>query len=202
MSSATQRRFSVAEYLAREERSEIKHEFYRGEIFAMSGGSRAHATINGNIYFQLRNRLAGKGCAPSPADQRIQIPKIGLHTYPDVSIVCGKPEFDLIDREANTNPIVIIEVLSPSTERYDRTIKFGFYRNLPSLKQYVLVAQDEARVETFVRNENDAWIFADAVGIETSVQFPPLQCELLLAEIYEGVELDPAGPRLNPPTND
>lgn len=198
MSSAPQRTFTIAEYLAREEQSEIKHEFYRGEIFAMAGGSRNHADVISNLQFQIRSKIGDKGCRVSGSDQRIYIPQLDLDTYPDVSVVCGERQFEAADREANTNPILIVEVLSPSTERYDRTIKFGFYRKISTLKQYVLVSPDQAVVETFTRDDQDRWQFADAVGLEANVEIFPLNCSLSLAAIYEGVELDPTESRLRP----
>ncbi len=201
MSTAALRKYTVEEYLAREERAETKNEFYRGEIFAMAGASRAHTRIADNIHFQLRQMLAGRECRPSSSDQRIYIPTVGLHTYPDVSVVCGEPQFDPTDREANTNPTLLIEVLSPSTERYDRTTKFNLYRNIKSLKEYLIVSQHEALVEKFTRDANDKWQYEDAVGLEASIRLPAIHCELVLAEIYEGVELDPPAPRTTGPND-
>lgn len=202
MSTASQRKLTVAEYLAREEQSETKHEYCRGEVFAMAGGTFNHALIAANILGLLKNHLQGSGCLAIGSDLRISAKSIEFITYPDVSVLCAEPQFDPQDRNAVTNPQAIIEVLSPSTERYDRTAKFGFFRTIPSLKLYVLVSQQEARVEVFTRGDNNSWQFSDAVGLNATIQFPPLQCELPLAEIYEGVELDPTALRLKPDAND
>lgn len=202
MSSAPQRKYTVAEYLAREECSEVKHEFYRGELFAMSGGTFAHALIAANLLGSLKNKLQGSGCRALGSDLRVAPKGLEFITYPDVTIICGDPRFDPSDRNAVANPTVLIEVLSPSTERYDRTIKFGFFRTISTLKQYVLVSQHEARIEAFVRDDSGVWIFSDAVGLAANIQFPPLQFAVSLAEIYEGVELDPQAPRIKPEAND
>jgi Uma2 family endonuclease len=194
MSTAPQKTYTVEEYLALEKRSEIKHEFYLGEVFAMAGASRAHVRIADNIFFRLRRALEGRGCQPSSSDQRIYIRAAGLHTYPDVSVVCGELQSDPKDPEANTNPVLLVEVLSSSSERYDRTAKFRMYKKIASLREYILVSQNEALVEKFRRDENNNWITSEAVGLESSMPLPSIDCELALADIYEGVELDPPPP--------
>jgi Uma2 family endonuclease len=199
MSSVPQTRISVEEYIAREERAEIKSEYYRGEVFAMSGGTRNHATIVGNIFGQLFNKLRGKPCRPSNSDQRIYIPKVGLHTYPDVSVTCGPPQSEKIDPQANANPTLLVEVLSESTEHYDRTQKFDFYKQIPSLQEYVLVSQNEARIEKFVRSENGGWTLFTAVGLDSEIGFESIDCRLSLADAYEGVEFPPVEPQILPP---
>lgn len=201
MSTASQRKFTVAEYLVREERSETKHEYYQGEIFAMAGGSLRHAQLAAALIRLLGNKLQGKPCTPLGSDMRVSVAKFEFFAYPDITVLCGEPQFDPSDRNTITNPTAIIEVLSPSTERYDRTIKFASFRKMSSLKQYMLVSQEEARVESFVKDSGGAWQFIDAVGLEATIQFPPLQCELLLAEIYEGVALD-RNLQLKPDAND
>ena len=195
MSTAPQRKYTIAEYIAIEERAEYKNEYCRGEIFAMSGGTRAHARIIGNLYFQLRSALAGKGCQAFNSEQRIYVKTVDLDTYPDVSVVCGSVELSIEDPEAITNPVVLIEVLSPSNERYDRTTKFNCYRNLRSLKQYVLVTQEEALVETFTRSANGSWEYLDAVGIDAFVNLSAIDYQLPMTAIYEEVEFV-SGPRL------
>ncbi|WP_425618829.1 Uma2 family endonuclease [Anatilimnocola sp. NA78] len=203
MSTAPNRQFTVEEYLAREERSELKHEYYRGEIFAMSGGSRNHSKITGNVYFQLRVALKGGPCRPSNSDQRIFIPKVGLHTYPDLSVVCGAPASESIDPNANTNPTLLVEVLSPSTELYDRRQKFDFYKRISTLKEYVLVAQDEPRIERYVRGENGGWTLFTTVGINSEINFDSIGCTMRLADVYESVEFAEVEPTLivePPPT--
>jgi Uma2 family endonuclease len=198
MSSVPQTHISVEEYLAREDRAEIKSEYYRGQVFAMSGGTRNHARIVGNIFGQLFSKLRGNPCRPASSDQRIYIPKIGLHTYPDVSVTCGPPQSEKIDPQANANPTLLVEVLSPSTEAYDRTHKFDFYKQLPSLQEYVLVSQSEARVEKFVRSENGGWTLFTALGCDSEISFESIDCRLSLADVYEGVELPPVNQQASP----
>jgi Uma2 family endonuclease len=197
MSSVPHSYISVEEYLAREDGAEIKSEYYRGEVFAMSGGTRNHATIVGNIYHQLRLGLRGKPCRPANSDQRIYIPKIGLHTYPDVSVTCGPPQSEKVDPQANTNPTLLVEVLSSSTETYDRTHKFDFYKQLPSLQEYVLVSQNEARVERYSRRE-DGWLMFTALGCDSEISLESIGCRLSLADVYEGVELSPVNQQASP----
>lgn len=183
-----------------EEGAEIKHEFFRGEIFAMSGGTHAYAMIIGNLYFRLRSLLSGMGCHVASSEQRIYVKGADLDTYPDVSVVCGKIEMGAEDPEAITNPVVLFQVLSPSREKYDRTTKFSFYRQLRSLRQYVLVSQEEPLVETFTKGENGKWEYADAAGLDAKIELSAIQAQLSLMEIYEGVEFA-AGPHL-PRQND
>lgn len=187
MSTAPQRKYTIAEYVALEERSQTKHEYYRGEVFAMSGGSSAHARIHGNIYHFLRLRLVGTGCTPFNSDQRIYIPGVDLDTYPDASVICGEREKDPADPDGFTNPRVIFEVLSKTNELYDRTTKFSFYRKLRSLKQYVLLSQTEPLVEFYVRSPNNRWEFGDVTGLESTLDLSIIQCELPLKEIYDDV---------------
>lgn len=195
MSTVPQRKYTIAEYAAIEERAQYKSEYYRGEIFAMSGGTRAHARIIGNLYFHLRNALTGKDCQAFNSEQRIYVKSVDLDTYPDVSVVCGSVELSVEDPEAITNPVVLIEVLSPSNERYDRTTKFNFYRNLRTLKHYVLVSQEEPLVEMFTRSDRGSWEYFDNVGMDAIVSLASIACELPMTAVYDGVEFAP-GPRL------
>jgi Uma2 family endonuclease len=190
MSTASQRKYTVEEYLEREERSETKHEFYQGEIIAMTGASFRHVQIARHLTVDLSSKLRGNPCQPLGSDMRLLIRSVGLYTYPDLTIVCGEPQFDARNANTLTNPTLLIEILSPSTERYDRTTKFGFYRQIPTLREYVLVSQHEARIEIFRRDQED-WKFADAVGIEATIPLTSVNCVLPLVEVYQGVELDP-----------
>ncbi|WP_254507429.1 Uma2 family endonuclease [Anatilimnocola floriformis] len=188
MSSAPQRKFTIAEYLAREERSEIKHEYSRGEIFAMSGGSHEHAVIAGNIFFHLRQALAGKGCRPFSSEQRVFVSADDLDTYPDTSVVCGEIQFAELDPNAIINPLAIVEVLSPSTANYDRGQKFESYRRLESLREYLTVDQFAARVECFSRDSAGNWKFNPVSGIDGEIALPALGCSLKLKDIYENIK--------------
>ena len=186
--------YTLAEYLAREETAVYKSEFYRGQIFAMSGGTPEHNTVGGNVFTALRIRLRGSPCLPFNSDQRIRIPGNGLVTYLDVSIVCGGPQRDPQSPTAVNNPSVIFEVLSDSTESYDRGKKFDLYRQLESLREYLLVAQDEAHVERYVRQADDSWLLTVFKGLDAVLELTTLGCSLPLAEVYEDVMFPPPKP--------
>jgi Uma2 family endonuclease len=178
------------DYLQRERASTLKHEYYKGQIYAMAGASEAHNLVAMNIAALLRSRVRGSSCRAYPSDMRVKVQPTGLNTYPDFSIVCGQPSFvDPDKRDTLTNPNLIIEILSPSTESYDRGEKFQHYRTIDTLQEYILVAQDKYRIERFVRNENNEWVLSDIAGIEASLPLALLQTEISLAEIYEQVEL-------------
>ncbi|HEX4610807.1 MAG TPA: Uma2 family endonuclease, partial [Urbifossiella sp.] len=144
MSTAPPRKLTAAEYLAIERAAPFKSEFYAGKMFAMSGASPAHNTIKDNLIVSVGSSLRGSGCRTLSSDQRVRVNATGLYTYPDVLILCGPGEYAAEDPYTLLNPKVIIEVLSDSTEKYDRGAKFRQYKRLPSLMEYVLVAQDEA----------------------------------------------------------
>jgi Uma2 family endonuclease len=178
-----------AEYLRHERASTLKHEYYAGQIYAMAGASEAHNLIAMNIAALLRARVRGSDCRAYPSDMRIKVQQTGLNTYPDFSIVCGEPSFAEPDkRDTLINPSLIIEILSPSTESYDRGEKFQHYRTIETLREYILVAQNKYRIERFVRNEHNEWVLSDIDGIEAVLPLALLQTEILLTEIYEQVE--------------
>lgn len=180
-------RMTEAEYLAYERDSEAKHELIDGEIFAMTGASREHNLISGAAYAGLFTQLKGKGCELYPSDMRVKIVPWRMYTYPDLSLVCGEPKF--ADHEFDTllNPVLLIEVLSPSTERYDRGRKFQAYRSIPSLKEYLLIAQDELRIERYFRLENELWEFTDVQGLDAEIALKSVDAVLKLSDIYEQV---------------
>ena len=198
MSAVPVTQYTLAEYLAREETAVGKSEFYRGNIFAMAGGTSQHSKIGGNIFGRLFSRLGGMPCQPCNSDQQIRIPKNGLLTYPDVSVVCGEFQFDPLAPHAINNPSVIFEVLSKSTEHYDRTEKFELYRDLESLREYVLVAQGKPHIERYERRDDHSWLMTIFDGLEAVMELPTLNCTLSLAEIYAGVtfQADEATQRL------
>lgn len=191
MSAVPESRYTLDEYLARERVAEYKSEFYNGEIFAMTGGTPTHNLVSVNISSRLRAGLRGSGCRPFSSDQRIRIPANGLSTYPDVTVVCGELQLDDRDKDAITNPIVVFEVLSKSTERYDRGRKFDLYRELDSLKEYVLVSQSEAQVERFLRQDDGNWLLTILKGADAVLEFASINVSLTLSEIYEDVEFHP-----------
>lgn len=188
------RRYTVAEYVRFEERSNRKHEFHDGEILAMSGGSFNHGLIATNFNREIGIRLKGNPCRVVDSNVRISTPR--RMYYPDGSVICGPPEFDPRDpsRQSVTNPRVIIEVLSPSTESYDRGEKFDHYGDLASLEEYILVAQDRPRVETLLRQPDGSWNLSPFVGLEATALIRTLRIEVPLAEIYSGVVFPPPAP--------
>ena len=178
---------SPEEYLALERKAEIRSEYLDGEMFAMSGGSYRHNVILGNLIGEIRQQLKGRSCTVCPNDQRVRIPETGLYTYPDIVVICGEPRFEDEEPDTLLNPMLIVEVLSPTTEAYDRGKKFEHYRRIASLAEYVLVAQDQPRVEQFLRQDSEEWLFRTGTGLEASVSLPSIQCVLALAEIYDKV---------------
>lgn len=192
MSTAPQRRYTEAEYLAFERAAETKHEFYRGEIFAMAGASRQHNQITFNLAVSLGQQLANRKCIAFVTDMRVKVESTTLYTYPDAVITCSEPRF--LDKEVDTllNPQVVIEVLSDSTEKYDRGKKFEMYRTVPSLREYVLVSQDRAHIDRFSLNEQGQWVLDDATGLDSVIELSTVSCRLPLAEIYAKVEFPPA----------
>ena len=187
------RSYTVSEYLRIERDSTDKHEYRDGQILAMAGGTGNHSLIALNVGGELRSRLNGKPCRAYNSDLRIRIPRTPLYTYPDVSVICGPSRYDPNDphNETATNPRLLVEVLSPSTEGYDRGEKFSRYRMLDSLEEYVLVSQDTPRVETFFRRPDGAWLFTPVTGLESSVRLASIEIEIPLAEIYANVEFPP-----------
>ena len=185
------RRYTPEEYLRRERDAAQKHEFYHGEVFAMSGGSFEHSRTIANVIRELGNRLAGGPCGVQDSNLRVRVPRTTLYTYPDASVVCGPPQFDPLDtaRQTIINPTVLVEVLSPSTETWDRGGKFDSYRQIDSLREYVLVAWDAPRVETYLRQPDGTWVFAAAVGPAATARLNSVGVELPLAEVYRGVDL-------------
>ena len=188
---AAQTHLTPEEYIAFERKflpdSEIvRHEYMNGEIIPMSGASRAHNLIAGNIFGELRDQLKGSGCEIYMSEMRVSIPTARSYFYPDVGVVCEEPRFEGDVFDMLLNPIVVVEVLSPSTEAYDRGEKFAHYRQLTSLQEYVLVAQDQTFVEHYHRQKKQ-WILTDFQRLDDILPLPSIQCELPLQEIYERV---------------
>lgn len=187
MSAVPRKKLTEAEYLAIERAAEFKSEFYNGEMFAMSGAKYDHNRAKDNLARHLGNQLAGGPCVPLTSDMRVKVSPAGLYTYPDVVVVCGPPEFADDKRDTLLNPTVIIEVLSPSTETYDRGTKFKLYKRLATLKEYVLVAQDEAVCDQYVRQPDGTWVVTDAIGLDAELVFRTVPARVRLADIYAGV---------------
>ena len=180
------RRFTPEEYLQMEEFSTQKHEYYNGEIFAMAGAKWAHNAIVSNMTGHLFPLLKGKSCRPVGGDLRVLVEKNSLFTYPDITIVCGQPQFLNQDEMNLLNPSILIEVLSPSTREYDRGDKFKLYRDLPSLKEYILVDSQSISIEAFRVNEQGFWILQRYEKPEEQLTLKSVEIALPLAEIYEG----------------
>lgn len=195
MSAVPKPLLTPQEYLARERQAEIKSEYYRGETFAMAGASGEHVVARDNLAGELHASLKGSSCRAYSLDMRVKVDATGLYTYPDITIVCGKPQFE-DDRHDNLlNPVAIVEVLSPSTAAYDRGTKFAQYRQIPSLREYVLVAQDEPHVERFVRQPNGDWLMTPFTGLDTTLEFVSFPVRVPLAEIYRDVTFPDSPPR-------
>ncbi|MBX2923027.1 MAG: Uma2 family endonuclease [Chitinophagaceae bacterium] len=182
-------KFTIEEYLAMEEAAVEKHEYYRGEIFAMSGSKVPHNRISGNVYAVLHQKLKGKKCRPYNSDQRIHIESNTLFTYPDISVVCGEYATLNNDNWNILNPVVLIEVLSPSTKNYDRGEKFMLYRDIPTLKEYILIDSEHVHIETFRLNGAHRWELEEYNSLEDQLHIKAVNEVIAVTEIYDGVRL-------------
>jgi Uma2 family endonuclease len=181
--------YSIQEYLQMENETLEKHEYYKGEIFAMSGAGNRHNIISINIIMALGKSLKGKGCRPYGSDMRINIPENTLFTYPDISIFCGEVKTLKEDQNTATLPIIIIEILSPSTRNYDRGEKFMLYRAIPSLKEYILVDSEAIHAEHFAINKEGLWQLKEHNLVTDEIFIETLDVTLPLGEIYEDWQL-------------
>lgn len=187
MSAEPHRRVSLEDYLAAERQSETKNEYLNGEVLAMSGASREHNLIAWNLSGALHAQLRGRTCEAYVGDMRVHIPATGLYTYPDIAVVCGEPRFEGGELDTLLNPTILVEVLFPSTEGYDRGKKAAHYRTLDSLREYLLVSQEEVRVELFVRQDDGHWLLSEASRLDETVSLGSIGCTLRLADVYERV---------------
>ncbi|MDQ6890029.1 MAG: Uma2 family endonuclease [Bacteroidota bacterium] len=181
--------YSIEEYLEMENAATEKHEYYKGEIFAMSGAGTRHNIISINIIASLHNSLKGKSCQPYGSDMRIHIPENTLFTYPDISIICGDIMTPKEDKNTATNPTVIIEILSPSTRDYDRGGKFMLYRAIPTLKEYILIEAELIHIEHFAINKEGLWQLKEYSRLEDQLIFESLDVKLLLNDVYDRCKL-------------
>jgi len=177
------------EYLEIERRAETRSEYLDGEMFAMAGASIEHNAIVANLLIELGQQLKRRSCQVFPSDLRIHIPATGLYTYSDAVVVCGEPRLEDEHLDTLLNPTLLIEVLSPTSEAYDRGKKFEHYRSIESFVEYLLVAQDAPRIEQYLRQPAGRWLFTAVTGLEATIALPSIQCELSLAEVYEKVPL-------------
>jgi Uma2 family endonuclease len=176
------------EYLIMERVSPVKHEYFNGEIYQMAGSSEEHANIASNINSSLHFLLKKRPCKSYQSDLRVHIPSTGLYTYPDVLVVCGKPQL-LDDAYLDTlmNPVLIVEVLSPSTADYDKGAKFDHYRTIDSLQEYVLVWQDKKRVARYTKQSDNCWNLQDFIGDDADIELKSIECLLTMDDIYDKV---------------
>ena len=186
-SAAAQTYLTPEEYLAFERKTTIKHEYLKGQIVAMSGASRAHSLITGDIFGELRDQLKGHRCEVHSSDMRVRIHSTNSYFYPDVVVACEEPSFEDNVFDTLLNPRVVVEVFSPSTEAYDRGEKFEFYKQLDSLQEYLLVSQDQVSVEHYIL-QVDEWIRTEYRELSDVVPLRSIDCQLSLQDIYARTE--------------
>lgn len=182
---------SIKSYVEYEYSTESKHEYERGEILMMSGGTINHGILCGNAYNELRNEIGKdpKNCRVIGSEVRIHIEKAESIVYPDAMVICGEIEVSEDDKDAVINPILVVEVLSKSTESYDRGDKFYKYRQLDSLKEYILIDQAKAVVETFYKKENNIWEISRIAGLDQLIEIKSIGVNLKMEELYSGINL-------------
>ncbi len=185
-------RMTEAEYLVFEEKSEIKHEYSRGRVYAMTGGSIRHSVITANASTQFNVQLADRDCTVTSPDARVYIASKQSYRYPDITVFCGEPIYLQGRTDTITNPIVVVEVLSPGTALQDRNEKLQEYLQIESLHAYLLVSQDEPKLERFMRNEAGEWIYSFATGLADELALPGIGCLLALSKVYQKVTFDEA----------
>jgi Uma2 family endonuclease len=189
VSTHPKKRITPQEYLELERKAEIKSEYLDGEMFAMSGVRRAHSIIVINLLTELNNQFKDRPCEVHGPDLRVKVSPTGLYTYPDVLALCGEPQFEDDYFDTLLNPQLIIEVLSESTEAYDRGKKFAHYRTIDSLREYVLVSQMEYRIESYTRREDGTWNYMESTDPNGSMELTSVACRLSLGSVYHKVDL-------------
>jgi Uma2 family endonuclease len=189
MSAIPRRRYTLEEYIELDKNSEGRLEYFDGEVVDMAGGSLNHNRITRNIIRSLENKLEGGGCEALPADMRVKVPKAFPYRYPDLTVVCGEPIIEEIQgQEMLVNPVLIVEVLSPSTEAYDRGRKFSAYQSIASFQEYLLVAQDRPHVTRYLRQPDGQWLRSEVEGLDGVVRLASLEVMLPLSEVYLSVD--------------
>lgn len=190
MNAQLDRQHTLEEYFALEEQSEIRHEYDGRRVYAMTGASRQHNRIVMRTSATLFNQLRPGSCEVYPSDMRLKVERYGIYTYPDLSVVCGPMELTGDRLDTMTNPTLLIEVLSPSTERYDRGRKFEYYRSIESLRAYLLIAQDRPHAELYLRRADNTWLLIDFHGLDQAIPLEAIGCSLALADLYADVAFD------------
>jgi Uma2 family endonuclease len=188
MSTQSKTFLTPEQYLEIERKAEFKSEYYQGEMFAMSGAQEPHVLITGNVFAELKQQLRGRGCKTYSNDMRVCVSADGLYTYPDVVVVCGEPKFLDSNFDTLVNPTVIIEVLSRTTESYDRGQKFKLYRPLQSLSEYLLISSLEVSAERFTRQSDGQWLLTVKNKLDDLIDIKSVDCRLSLADLYESVD--------------
>jgi Uma2 family endonuclease len=187
MSSKLKPKFKVAEYLSIERKAEYKSEYFDGEIFAMTGASRKHNLISTNVVTALNQQIENRNCELYSSDMRVKVPKTGLYTYPDIVVVCDEPQFEDEELDTLLNPRLIIEILSKTTENYDRGEKFEHYRSIDSLQEYTLIAQKKVHIMHYVRQNDNSWVLTETSVIDDKLYLPSINCELFLVDVYRKI---------------
>lgn len=192
MSTRPRRHYTLEEYFALELAAEEKYEYFDGEVFAMSGASPEHEEVIGNLYTILRQRARQKGCRVFLSGLRVKVPNMPPYRYPDLTALCDAPRYERIGGvDALVNPSLIVEVLSPSTEAYDRGDKFTHYKSIESFTEYLLIAQHRPHATRFVKQANNLWTQEEFNDLGDTLRLITLDCELSLRDLYEGVEFPP-----------
>ena len=201
MSAETQRRYTLDEYLALERGSEVRYEFWDGEVFGMSGGTLSHERIMGNSFALFRSHLRGT-CETFAGDMQIKVPSAPPYRYADGSVVCGKVEVERFNgNDLLVNPLLIFEVLSPSTEAYDRGDKFTYYKSIPSFREYLLIAQHRAHITHYAKQADGVWSYAEINDLDGSLQLFSVDLTLKLSDVYQNVEFEKLPSRISDPDN-
>lgn len=191
MASVPKTRITSQEYLAQEREAEFRSEFYFGETFAMAGASRSHNLIAGNIFAAIHSQIASRDCEVYQGDMRVKISASGVYVYPDVVVACEQPKFEDTKLDTLLNPRVLVEVLSNTTEIYDRGTKWRHYQSLPALREYILVSQSSALVEIYHRTADEQWLYGAYHEPSQPIKLDSIDCQLQLAQIYAEVKFEP-----------
>ena len=177
------------QYLEAERKADFKSEYYDGHVWTMAGATYAHVAIIGNLAGELQRGIGGRNCAVLPNDMRVRVSPTGLYTYPDIVVVCGEPRFADERLDTLTNPTLLVEVLSKSTEAHDRGFKFMQYRAVDSLQEYVLVAQTDPRMERFQRGAGGEWVLRDFKGLDSICPLDSVGCQIALSAVYRNIQM-------------
>lgn len=189
MASHPKTLFTPDEYLQLEREADYKSEYFKGQIFARAGASPEHVLIVSNVVTQLNLQLRENPCTVYSTDLRVRVSHTGVYTYPDVVVICDELQFADDEKDTVLNPILIVEVLSPSTKDYDRGEKFEHYHTLTSLREYILIAQDKHHVEQFVRQPDNRWLLSETNQLDGVLELDSIGCSLALNEIYDKVKV-------------